>query len=214
MGQPRIKAKSIRHDCAIGGKFFIHVPLDPSVVDFLLLVSFHRSEGGAEHPAEPHGNHAEGDGQNDIAAGIKPFTFAQQIQGLQAERGERGVAASDADHQELRGEQARLRIHPAFGNRQRADDADDERAGDIDGERAPRKGRAKFFRDKAVDPEARHTAERAAQGDPKICEHKFVRHLVSATESAQPKYAIMHDRHKRAVIRTESFSCRVKAKTG
>src|SRR5947209_5681 len=96
-----------------------------------ISISFHRIEGAAQQVTEPHGDHAENDRQQDVAAGVQPLTLANQRQRLQAERGESCVTAANARDEELRGEYARLRTHLALGGRQRAENSDNKRAGDV-----------------------------------------------------------------------------------
>jgi len=138
-----------------------------------ILMSFHRIQHTPKQVAEPHGDHAEGDGKQNVSAGIKPFAVAQEIQGLQAEGGESGVAAANAGDEELNREGARLGSHFSLRRGERAKDADDERAGDVDDEGAPGKRLSEFIRDEAAKAVAGHAAERSADCDPKICEHKI-----------------------------------------
>ena len=51
--------------------------------------------------AEPGREQAKRDGQQNVAAGVKPLALAQQGEGLQAEGRKRGEAAAKADHHEL-----------------------------------------------------------------------------------------------------------------
>src|SRR5690242_2284393 len=132
------------------------------------LVSLHGVESGAEHEAEPDGDKTQHHGQQNISAGVKPFAVAQQVQGLQAEGGKSRKAAADARHKKLRREYAGLRIQPAFGTGQRAEKTDDERTGNIDRERAKRKGFANALRDESAEAEPHHASNGPAQSHPKI----------------------------------------------
>ena len=103
---------------------------------------------------------------HDIAAGLQPFAVTGEVQRLQAERGEGGVAAEDAGHDELArrraGEDAAVRA------RQRGEEADDERAEHVHEQRAPGEGLAEQPRCDARAPIACDPAKRAAERDPQI----------------------------------------------
>ena len=116
--------------------------------------------------SQPHADQAQGYREQNVAGGIKPFAIVDEVQGLQAERGKRGVTAADAEHEKLRGEGARLRIHATFRTCHRPNDTDSKRAGDIDEEGAPRKGLAETAGDDARKPVAPDTAERTADCHP------------------------------------------------
>jgi len=48
--------------------------------------------------AEPNGAQTEHDRQPDVCSRVEPLSLLQEIQGLQTERGEGGVAAANAHH--------------------------------------------------------------------------------------------------------------------
>src|SRR5262245_37774380 len=108
-----------------------------------------RVQRGAEDVTEPHGDHARGYGKDNIPTGVQPFAVAKQVERFAAERGERGVTAADAEHEELCSRRADEAASAGFGPR--GEKADQERAGDIDGEGAPGKCFAPLTADGAGD---------------------------------------------------------------
>ena len=102
--------------------------------------------------------------KHDVGAGEQPFAVAGEVQRLQAEGGERRVAAADPGHDELAGVAAdeKAAVRPG----QRGEEADDEAAGDVDDQRAYRERPAEGVRGEAREPIARHAAQCAAEHDP------------------------------------------------
>src|SRR5689334_3748833 len=86
-----------------------------------ISMSFHRVECAAQQVTEPYGNHAEDDREQNVAACVKPFAIAKEIQGLKTERGKGRVTATNAGDQELGGEHAGLRGHFSFRGGQGAE---------------------------------------------------------------------------------------------
>src|SRR6185437_375640 len=86
-----------------------------------MSVPFRHSQYTANQVTEPHGNHAENDGKDDVPARVKPLAVLEQVQSLQTEGGKRGVTAADAGDEQLRREGARLRGHFAFRRGERAE---------------------------------------------------------------------------------------------
>lgn len=117
--------------------------------------------------AQPHRQQTERDGEQNISSGVKPLAFAEQVQGLQTEGGKRGVAAADADHQEVQEEILRRGRKTVLRQRQRREHADEQRTGNIHGERAPRKMFSESRGEQEGNPKTRRAAEAAAQRDPK-----------------------------------------------
>src|SRR5208337_142486 len=107
------------------------------------------------------------DRYDDIKTGERPFAVLRKTKGLQAERGESGVAAADSGHDEL----ARVRADEdaSVGSGQGGKEADDERPGHVDDQRADRKGLADMVGGETRKPVARDSAEHAAQHDPQPC---------------------------------------------
>src|SRR5262249_59722834 len=91
-----------------------------------------------------------------IGAGWSPPPVVDELQRLNAERRERGVAAAQPDHDELarRGADEQPPVRPGQGG----EEADDERAEDVHDQRAPRKGLADEAGRNARAPVARHPA--------------------------------------------------------
>src|SRR5664279_3061326 len=131
--------------------------------------SFQLVEVGGGQVAEPDGHQAGDDRTDRVAAGLQPLAVTGEAEGLQAERGKRRVTAAEASHEKLprmaAGEDAAVRCG------QGGVKADDERAGDIDDQRAPWERGAKMAGHNTGQKEARHAAERAAQGDEKVEHH-------------------------------------------
>src|SRR5581483_2611479 len=123
-------------------------------------------EGGGKEMAEPDREQTENDRAGDVAAGSHPFAIARQVEGLQAEGGEGRIPTADADHEKRPSAAADepAPVRPGEG----AKETDEEGAGEIDQERAPGKSFAPVRRHDAVQPEAEHAAERAAECDQKI----------------------------------------------
>ena len=117
-------------------------------------------DGESEDVAEPNAEETKNEGENGVGAGAEPFAVFSEGQGLQAERRESGVAAADADHEKLakggRGEDA------AFGAGEGGEGADDEGAGDIDEESAPRESLADALATKPETPQRARLPEAAA----------------------------------------------------
>src|SRR4051794_39492955 len=107
-------------------------------------------EGGRREVAEPHRKEAEHEGQADVAPGPPHLAVADQGEGLQAERGEGGVAAAQADHHEL--PRFRPDQQATVWAGERSEEADDERADDVDDQRPPREQIAEVVRGEARTP--------------------------------------------------------------
>src|SRR5262249_33472760 len=105
-----------------------------------------------------------------IGAGWSPPPVGDGLQRLKADRGDRGVAAAQPDHDELarRGADEQPPVRPG----QRGEEADDERAEDVHDQRAPRKGLADEAGRDAGAPVARPAAARAAHRDPDVAFHR------------------------------------------
>src|SRR5271165_5714256 len=119
--------------------------------------------------AKPDGDQAERDGKPDICDGAQHFAVPHEIQRLQAERRQSGVAAAHSRHHELTSCGADEEAPVWTG--QRREKADDETARDIDDDRAPGKRLSDLIADRRRDPEARRAAKRAPRHNPEI-KHK------------------------------------------
>src|SRR5580693_4849941 len=128
-------------------------------------------DGRGQHEADPHRDQTQRHRQTDIAAGTKPFAVVHKIKRLQAERGERREAAADADHHEL--PRGRANENAAVRTGEGGKEADDERATDIDDERAPRKRLANRPRHHAGQPVASGRSQRAADCNPNVAFHRI-----------------------------------------
>src|SRR5258708_145829 len=117
--------------------------------------------------AEPHGNQAEGQGQREVGGGGERPPGAQQVESLEAEGGEGGVAAAQPDHDELPPKRADQQASVRAG--EGGEEADDEGADDIDEDRHPRKSHRPQRRRQQAAAIARRAAERAAEADREIC---------------------------------------------
>src|SRR5271155_1674659 len=97
-------------------------------------------ERGRRCVSGPDRKQAKHDRQDDVDAGEQRLAVAGEIERLQAERREGGVAAADARHDEL----ARVRADEDASVRrgQGGEKADHKRAGDVDDQRADRKSLA------------------------------------------------------------------------
>src|SRR5438045_9156598 len=60
-----------------------------------------RQNGESKYPPKPYCREAAGEREQRIQRGLEPVTVPNEIQCLEAERGKRGVAATDADHKKL-----------------------------------------------------------------------------------------------------------------
>src|SRR5262249_25961606 len=124
---------------------------------------------GGEKIARPDRYQAADHRQHDVAAGAEPLPVLHEAERLDAERGERRIAAADADGDEL--PRGRPRVDPAVRPGRGGEESDDERAEDVDDQGAPRKGLADKPRRHARAPVARNPTERAADGDPEVACH-------------------------------------------
>src|SRR5262245_12165968 len=97
---------------------------------------------------------------------MEELAVVEQVQGLQAEGGEGRVAAAQADHDELA--HGRGNEQAAVGAGEREEQADHERARDVDDQRAPREGLADQPCGDAGAPVAEHAPQGAADPDPEI----------------------------------------------
>src|SRR5262249_2371609 len=97
----------------------------------------HGVQAERERVTRPDGQEAGYDRYDDVASRIQPLTIIHQVERLQAERREGRVTTAQSDHDELphsrSGKDASIRAG------QGGKEADDERARDVDEDRAPRK---------------------------------------------------------------------------
>ena len=94
------------------------------------------------------------------------FAGLYKSQGLETERGERGVAPTDANHDEQ--PLPRADKQPAVGARQRSIKSDDERAGHVDEQCAPGKTVAKLAHEQNGHQKTCHSADDASERDRNI----------------------------------------------
>src|SRR5215469_15409877 len=120
--------------------------------------------------AEPNGEESEHDRDADIGGCGKRTRRLQELERLEAEGGEGGVAAAEPYHDELPAQGGD--IDAAVGPRQRREAADDEGPRDVDDDGAPRKARAPEDDGEKTSAVACKTAERAADGDDEIGRHR------------------------------------------
>lgn len=109
------------------------------------------------------GGQADDDGDDDVGQGLKGAAIPHQVQGLQAERRKRGEPPANPDHHE--GSDVGGDGEAALIGRQRAEEADDEGAQDVDQDGAPGELRAGDPGDEDGEPGAGDAAERSAKGD-------------------------------------------------
>src|SRR5208283_4754867 len=133
-------------------------------------------EQAAADPAEVGGEQAEDVGAEDVERDAEPFAVAGEVEGLESVTGKRGVAAAEADHEEI----APFGFEPgaaAGGSADGGDEADGEAAGDVDDKRAQREhgDQRIMFRlmggDEAVEPVAGQRAERSTNDEQQQSEH-------------------------------------------
>ena len=117
--------------------------------------------------AEPHGDQAERHRAENVQSGAQPLALLGEVESLQAERGEGGVTAADANHEKFaRG----VASEPAaVWTGAAGENADEQRAADVGDECAPGKTIAPARLAEVGDPEAGDAPERTAEGDPNVC---------------------------------------------
>jgi hypothetical protein len=116
------------------------------------------------HIARRRRREAEDDGAGDVERRLEGMSGAQQGQRLQRERGDRRVAAEDADGEP--GPEQPVAGGLGVGREEgRRENADAGRAADVDDQSAPGKGHAPALRDEPGDPVAPDAADAAADGD-------------------------------------------------
>lgn len=81
------------------------------------------------------GGDAEGDREQDVGQRLAGATVAQKVEGLEAEGGEGGKAAAQADHDEEAG--VVIEGIAAAGGGECGEKADDARADDVDEDGSP-----------------------------------------------------------------------------
>src|SRR5437870_4570560 len=138
-----------------------------------ISVSFRCVDGQGQNVPKPNCDEAQDKRENGIRACSEPFTILCQVQRLQAERRECRVAATNAKHEELE-ETVRLCQEAPFCPGQRSKEADDERAGDVDRQRAPRESLTKAVGDKARSSPPGESAETAACKNPQCIQHNMI----------------------------------------
>ena len=111
--------------------------------------------------AQPYGQHAEADREEDIETAAQPIAVVEQIERLQAKGGKSGVPAEDADRDKLT--KGGRNQHGPFRAGQPGKEADHKAARDIHDQRADGKSLAVLPAEKAGKPHARGSPERAAQ---------------------------------------------------
>src|SRR5258705_6296707 len=133
------------------------------------------SEKPHDGKAASHRTEAEQHRKHDVADGKRRFAIPDQRQRLQTEGRHRGVATEKPGYREQpRGRSCEQRTTVG---RKRAEDADQERPGDVDDHRAPRKGFAEAPRHHTRDEISRGTAERAANDNADQCANHVRKYL-------------------------------------
>src|ERR1051325_2101198 len=95
--------------------------------------------------AEPDGCQTRDDRKDHIAGRIKPLPVLRKVKRLQAEGGNGGVPAANADHEKLA--EPRGRKPAPFGPGEGREKADRKRAGYVDQQRTPGERRDKSVGD-------------------------------------------------------------------
>lgn len=111
--------------------------------------------------AEPGAADAEGDGEKAGGDGGEEVALFEEAEGFEAEGGEGGVAAAEAGHEE---EAGLGREGAVMGG----DEADEQRASEIDREGGPGEEAGAKAVDGGGEAEAGHASQCRAGGDPKI----------------------------------------------
>src|SRR6266540_4646174 len=100
-----------------------------------MSVSFRGIENHGQEISQPYRDHAANERKDGVCTRVEPFAVTRQVERLQAERGERGVTATDANHE--KGACAWRNQPASVRPGERGEQADEERAGNVDEERAP-----------------------------------------------------------------------------
>jgi hypothetical protein len=152
-------------------------PEQCGVVRDLHSLSEARVDGRRQHVAEPDSGEAEHQRKHTIRAGPEPLTVLCQCQSLQTERRKSGVAAADAEHEELT---ERWGHQPApFRAGGRREQSYDERATDIYEQRAPRESFAYLICNQPGSAPPGQAAEPAAYKNPQCIPHNSNRAAVA-----------------------------------
>src|SRR5580704_3148927 len=115
---------------------------------------------------EPDRRKAQDEGERDVDARELHLAVAHEVERLQAEGREGGVAAANARHHELAGFGAHQ--IPAVWAGEGGEESDDEGADDVDRQGAEREGLAEMVGGETRAPIARSTSERAPYRHPDI----------------------------------------------
>ena len=115
-----------------------------------------RPSGRGDRPAGPRGADAQGQGQRDVGDGVGVAVVGHRVPQLERERRERRECSAEADADE------RERGTGGAGSHEQAED---ERAGDVDGEGAGHRGAPEPLPHPVVGEVAQRRADRGADGD-------------------------------------------------
>ena len=120
------------------------------------------------HDADVDGREAAGDARAEVGEREPLGAVGEQAVALERQRREGRVGAEEAD----RDRRAEPGIDLEGLGQEREQEAERERAGEVDCERPPREGAGRAVRDQAVEAVAGERAERTGDGDTEDCQSK------------------------------------------
>src|SRR6266496_3269913 len=126
-------------------------------------------DGQSQNVPKADCDEAQDKRENGICASPEPFAVLSQVQRLQAERRECRISATNAEHEELA--ERRWSKKAPFSSGQCGKEANDERAADIDRQRAPRESLTKAVGDQARSSPPGESAETTAYKNPQCIQH-------------------------------------------
>src|SRR6266496_2579936 len=126
-------------------------------------------DGQGQNVPKPDCDEAQDKRENGICSSPEPFAVLSQVQRLQAERRECRISATNAEHEDLA--ERRWSKEASFSSGQCGKETNDERAADVDRQRAPGESLTNAVGDKPRSSPPGKSAETTAYKNPPCIQH-------------------------------------------